>query len=102
MLNKVDCLGADELAEVMARHPGGIPLSAKLPEDVASLRERIIEHFETAMQDEEFFIPYAKQGQVGAIYEVGRVLSENYEETGARLMVRALPASLARLRQLFV
>jgi GTP-binding protein HflX len=101
ILNKVDCLEPEALAEVTARHPSGIPLSAKLPEDVARLRERIIDHFESAMQDEEFFIPYAKQGQVGAIYEVGRVLSENYEDTGARLLVRALPASLARLRQLF-
>jgi hypothetical protein len=37
---------------------------------------------------------------LGEIYAQARVLSETYDEQGAKLLVRALPAAIARLKQL--
>ena len=36
---------------------------------------------------------------MGEIYENARVLSEEYDESGAKLRVRALPPALSRLRR---
>ena len=72
-----------------------------MPDDVAALRQTIIDFFEASMVDERAAIPYAKQGLIGEVYENARVVSEDYDETGTRLRVRALPAAIARLRRAF-
>ena len=66
---------------------------------MAALRQSIIAFFESAMVDEELVIPYARQGLVGEVYEHARVVSEAYDESGRNLVVRALPATLAKLRR---
>ena len=45
-------------------------------------------------------MPYAKQALVGEVYESARVLSEEYDEDGARFRVRAHPDTLGKLRSL--
>jgi len=67
--------------------------------DVARLRQVIVSFFEESMTDEELVVPYDRQRLVGEIYEEARVLSETYDERGACFRVRALPATLARLRR---
>jgi GTP-binding protein HflX len=52
------------------------------------------------MVEGELLIPYGKQSLIGEVYESARVLSEAYDESGARLVVRAHPAALARLQSL--
>jgi len=99
VLNKADRL--DEAARDAAseRHPTGLLMSAKNPSDVAALRQRVLDHFETAMLEVELIVPYSKQSRLGEIYAQARVLSETYDEQGARLLVRALPAAITRLKQ---
>ena len=99
VLNKADRLDEGARISALDRHPTGLLISAKQPSDVAALRQRIIDHFETAMCDEELLVPYSKQGRLGEIYAQARVLSEAYDEQGAKLLVRALPAAIARLKQ---
>jgi GTP-binding protein HflX len=99
VLNKADRLDDEARNAATDRYPTGLLISAKKPSDVATLRQRIIEHFESAMLDEELLVPYSKQGLLGEIYAQARVLSETYDEQGAKLLVRALPAAIARLRQ---
>ena len=117
-------------ATLRAKYPDAILLSAKSPEDVAALRETIIAFFEATMVDDQFVLPYAKQGLLGDVYANARVLSEAYDSTGrdhcrscqasfaaaaaylvcrrdlelpaARIMrVRGLPGAIARLRRTF-
>jgi GTP-binding protein HflX len=101
VLNKADRVTPETLAAAVERHPSGFVMSAKRPEDVAALRQRIIDYFESVMTDAELFVPYANQGRMGEVYENARILNESYEEQGTRISVRALPATLARLKQLF-
>jgi len=100
LLNKADRLDARARAALRRQHPEteAIVLSALDPGDVAALRERIVAFFEGKMVEEEIFVPYAKQGLLGEVYDSAKVVSEEYDETGTRLKVRALPAALARLR----
>ncbi len=100
LLNKADRLGPERRAELLAQHPDAIVLSAHSPTDIAALRARIVEHFERSMVEAELLIPYDKQRVVAQVYENARVLSEDFDETGRRLVLRALPAALAKLSRL--
>jgi len=99
VLNKADCLDAAGRDDMTLRYPEGLLISAKDSNDVATLRERIIQHFEMTMRDQEIFVPYSKQGILGEIYAQSRVLSETYDDRGSKLMIRALPATIARFKQ---
>ena len=98
MLNKRDRL-EDGGAAARAEHPDAILLSARDPDDVAMLRQRIIDFFEREMTDDELVLPYGKQGLVADVYEHVRVLEETFDEAGRRLKVRALPGTIERLRR---
>jgi GTP-binding protein HflX len=101
LLNKADRLSESEQEALTVEFPEAILLSAKLPDDVAALRERILAFFDTSMIEAEILVPYDRQGSLGEVYENARVLSEEYGDDGARLMVRADPAAVARLKALF-
>ncbi|XXY48735.1 GTPase HflX [Sorangium sp. So ce269] len=100
LLNKVDRLSEEERDALRLEFPEATLLSAKIPADVAGLRESIIAFFEESMVEAELLLPYAKQSLIGEIYENARVLSEEYGDEGGRLSVRAHPAALDRLRSL--
>jgi GTPase len=98
LLNKVDRLPPAAREALAAEYPDAILLSAKSPGDVAALHAHIREFFEAAMEEAELHIPYAKQHLVREVHVAARVVSEAYDEEGARLRVLAPPAELARLR----
>ena len=99
LLNKVDRLSADEREALRRKHAhdGALLLSAHDAGDVATLRQTLVTTFEARMVEGQLFVPYAKQSLLGEIYESARVLAEEYEESGTRMKVRALPSALARL-----
>lgn len=99
LLNKIDRLSEAECAALVEKHPDAILLSSKSAEDVATLRETIIAFFEAKMVEEELFLPYAKQGLLGEIYENTRVLSEEFDANGRNLKVRGLPGAITRLQR---
>lgn len=101
VLNKVDRLSEVEITALQSEFPEAIYLSAKNPDDVASLRQRLIEYFETVMRDEDVLIPYDVQGAIGEIRAKLRVLSESYDQRGLTLKVRARPDDLKRLKKRF-
>jgi GTP-binding protein HflX len=100
VLNKADRLDADTRAALLERYPQAMVLSALVPADVTALRQRVVDHFEASMVEAELVIPYAKQAVVAQVYENARVLSEDFDETGRRLLVRALPGAVAKLGRL--
>ena len=97
VLNKADRLDADARA-ALRRKESTLILSAHDPRDVTALRQAILSFFEGKMIEEQLLVPYAKQALLGDVYEHAQVLAEEYDETGTRLRVRALPATIARLR----
>jgi GTP-binding protein HflX len=102
LFNKVDLLSEAARERLLRSHgEDAIALTAHDARDVTALRETIIGFFEARMVEEELLVPYARQGLIGEVYENARVLSEDYDESGTRLRVRALPAALERLRHVF-
>jgi GTP-binding protein HflX len=101
LFNKVDRVSEADRAALRAKYPDAILLSAMSPEDVAALRETIIEFFEAAMVEDQLVLPHAKQGLLSDVYENARVLSEDYGTAGRIMKVRGLPGTFSRLRRSF-
>jgi GTP-binding protein HflX len=99
LLNKIDRVSEADRAALRAKHPDAILISAKSPQDVATLRETIIAFFEDGMVEDELVLPYSKQSLLGEVYDNARVLSEESYADGRILKVRGLPAAIARLRR---
>ncbi|MEZ4301803.1 MAG: GTPase HflX [Polyangiaceae bacterium] len=97
LLNKVDRLDDAAKAALRREFPEAIQLSAKAPEDVAALRQTIVDFFESSMVEGSLFVPYSKQNKIAEVFDAARVLSEEYDEKGRTMNVLAHPATLARL-----
>jgi GTP-binding protein HflX len=89
VMNKIDQLGAEALAALEEEEPEAWFISAKDPADVASVRTRIVEFFESRYTEAELSIPYAQQRLVSEMHEQGRVVSERYDEQGVTVLFRS-------------
>jgi GTP-binding protein HflX len=98
VLNKVDRLLPDALEQLKKEYPDAYFLSAVNKKDVAQLRIRLIETFETEMVEDTLFIPYQTQGAIGEIRARMRVLAESFDENGTTLKVRAYAEELERFK----
>lgn len=99
VLNKMDLVDEDARPALLAQHDGAIAMSAKRPEDVAELRERILAFFLGELEDAEILVPWARHGELAhVLYKTCRVLSEVAEEDGARFSLRAAGSTLDAIR----
>jgi GTP-binding protein HflX len=98
LMNKVDLLAASELLDLEQRFPQAWFASSRRSEDVARVRQFLIEFFEARYVTEEFAVPYARQRLVSDMHESGRVLEERYEQDAVWVRVASDPETLARLR----
>jgi GTP-binding protein HflX len=92
---------ASETATVqglLARWPDSVIMSARRPEDVALLRERLIAFFVRDLVAGEIRVPYDRQHLRGEIFASCEVLGERYQPDAVIFDVRAHPAVLERLR----
>ncbi len=100
VLNKVDRLSPEAIAALKEEYPTGIFMSAHRPEDVAGLRQHIIEFFEVDMVEESITIPY-EQGQIlGQLRERARIIKESYEEGGTEIRFKSYPETVEWLKKL--
>ena len=100
VLNKIDRVSDLERKRFTREFRGAVQMSALDRGDVARLRERLIEHFEEDMEETTLRVPFDRQSALGAIRDAARVVKEDWDEDGARLLVRAPKESLDRLRAL--
>ncbi|HEX2656955.1 MAG TPA: GTPase, partial [Polyangia bacterium] len=103
VFNKIDRVGdadaeARATAELTARWPEAVVLSARRPDDVARLRAHLIAFFGRELIEGEVRVPYDRQNKRGEIYASCEVLGESYDEDGVVFRVRAHPATLERLK----
>jgi GTP-binding protein HflX len=98
VMNKIDQLGAEQLAELSAELPDAWFISAKNGADVQRVRASIIDFFESRYQELELTVPYDQQRLVSEMHESGKVVSERYEEDGVRVRFRSDPEVLERFR----
>ena len=101
ILNKRDRLSADESAKLQAEYPESVLLSTRYPQDLAALREKLMAFFENDMIEEDLFVPYTMTSAIGEIRARMRVLSQEYNEKGSILKVRALKESIDYIKRKF-
>jgi GTP-binding protein HflX len=103
IFNKMDRIGdvdrqAAAAQDLLVRWPDSFVMSARRPEDVARLRERLIAFFVRDLVAGELRVPYDKQHLRGEIFASCEVLGERYQPDAVIFDVRAHPAVLERLR----
>lgn len=98
VMNKVDRLTPEALADLQTELPDAWYISAKNPADVTRVRALIIEFFESRYAEQEFLVPYSQQRLVSEMHEQGRVVSESYEQAGVLVRYRSDPEVLRSLR----
>jgi GTP-binding protein HflX len=103
IFNKMDRVGdaaAEEVrrADLQARWPAAVIMSARRPPDVDSLRAHLIAFFARDLVEGEVRIPYSRQSLRGEIFAHCEVLAERYDEDGVVFDVRAHPTVIERLR----
>jgi GTP-binding protein HflX len=106
VFNKIDHVGdsaaqAEKEAELRAAWPGCIVMSARRADDVARLREKIIDFFRQDQVEAELFLPWSAQQSRGEIFATCEVLEERADEDGAVLRVRGEQDTVNGLRERF-
>jgi len=91
VLNKIDRFEneASDVAALAARWPDALCLSAKRPDDIARLREKLIDVFAADMVECEIRVPYSQQARRAEIFAACQVLEERYEDDGVIFRVKA-------------
>jgi GTP-binding protein HflX len=97
VLNKADRLTAEARATLAVAFPDAILMSAKVAADVAALRTRLVEHFAGAAVEAALYVPWARHKVVHDVHARCQVVSEDHDDGGTRLVVRAPAAIVAEL-----
>ncbi|MBX9636039.1 MAG: GTPase HflX [Nitrosomonas sp.] len=106
VFNKIDHVGdATAQAEcettLRARYPDCVVMSARRADDVARLRQKIVEFFQQNLVEAELFLPWSAQQLRGAIYTNCQVLAEHSDNEGTFFQVRSESATIENLREQF-
>jgi GTP-binding protein HflX len=113
VFNKIDNVGsaedgtdanaaqAEREAALREKYPDCIVMSARRPEDVARLHQKIVASFQQQFVETELFLPWSAQQLRKEIYVNCEVLDERADEHGAFFRVRGEPNAIDKLRVQF-
>ena len=106
IFNKIDHVGDEEQqaereAALRAQYPGCIVMSARRPDEIATLRQTIIAFFRQDLIEAELFLPWSAQQLRGQIYASCEVLDERADGDGAFFRVRGESDAINGLREQF-
>ena len=98
IFNKIDRVDAEQREALAAEFPDAVQLSAKDRDDVARLRQIIVDRVGQDLVEAELFVPYHQHAVVAALHEHALVVHEKHEDDGTRLTVRASAEVLDRVK----
>jgi GTP-binding protein HflX len=98
VMNKLDKLSTEQVAELRVEFPDAWFISARRGADVQQVRASIIDFFESRYEQAELLVPYEQQRLVSEMHEQGRVVSERYEQEGVQVIFRSDPEVLQAFR----
>lgn len=106
IFNKIDHIGdaaaqAEHDAALRTQYPDCVVMSARRPDEVAKLRQKIVAFFQQNLVEAELFLPWSAQQLRGGIYASCQVLEERSDNEGAFFRVRGEPAVVENLREQF-
>ena len=95
MFNKTDRLEDGKVPdEWTARFPRQVSISAKNPDDVARVRQLIIDFFDEGLIETELEVRYDQPQLRAQIFATTEVLHEEFGEQSAKLRIKADQATL--------
>jgi GTP-binding protein HflX len=97
--NKIDLLSDDEVARLKRRAPSGVFVSAATGEGLAALLDRISVEAARDSVPMELLVPHTRGDVVRMAHELAEVTSQESEEDGYRLQVRAPRPVVGRFRE---
>lgn len=89
LFNKIDQLTPDSIESLKNTYREAIFFSTRSSQDVARIREKIIQHFESTKIDMSYFIPFKLLSLVAEVRKRGRVLSEEFTSEGQNIRLLA-------------
>ncbi len=98
VMNKLDKVDPETTAALRAEFPDAWFISAKNPDDVAGVHQKLVGFFEAGYVEEELIIPYSKQRFVSELHEIGKVLEERYEQDGVVVRVHGEASAIQSVR----
>jgi GTPase len=104
VFNKIDYVGdataqAECEAALRVKYPDCIVMSARRPDEVASLRQKIVDFFQQDLLETEIFLPWSAQQLRGKIYSTCQVVNERSEDDGTFFTVRGEQNDIDSLRE---
>lgn len=104
VFNKIDFVGdataqAECEAELRAKYPDCVVMSARRPDDVAKLHQKIVTFFQQDLIEVELFLPWTAQQMRGKIYASCQVLAERSDDDGTHLQVRGEQAEVGKIQE---
>ena len=104
IFNKIDYVGdaeaqAEHEAALLIKYPNCIVMSARRPDDVAKLHQKIVQFFQQDLVETEIFIPWVAQKLLGDVYANCQVLNERSDDEGTFFMVRSEPNMIQKIRE---
>jgi GTP-binding protein HflX len=104
VFNKIDFVGDAEAqaeceAALRAKYPDCVVMSARRPDEVAKLHDKIAEYFQQDLVETEIFLPWTAQQLRGEIYANCQVLEERSDNDGAFFRVRSEPDVIKNIRE---
>ena len=85
VLNKCDLVPSDQ--EILPVMPGALHISAKTGFGLDRLLSAIAAELRKAEQEMTLLVPFAQHGVINELRQKGRIVSEEYEDTGTRVTV---------------
>jgi GTP-binding protein HflX len=106
IFNKIDHVGdaaaqAECETALRTQYPDCVVMSARRPDDVATLRLKIVAFFQRNLVEDELFLPWSAQQLRGAVYANCEVLEERADGEGAFFRVRGEHDTVQSLREQF-
>jgi GTP-binding protein HflX len=101
ILNKIDRVSPEERGHLRREYPHAIQLSALNPDDVAMLKQRLVDHFDDSLVEVDIAVPHSRVGPVlGYVHEHMRIGREQWDGWGARLRLKGLAEDAAHVKSL--
>lgn len=96
VVNKVDRMTPEQRAELMQTLPDASFVSARSGADVSRVRQRIVDFLDAQLSEAELLVPFTQAALRAEICANARVVSEQFDESGGLLRVRAEQALLEK------
>ncbi|OYY50911.1 MAG: GTPase HflX [Methylophilales bacterium 28-44-11] len=103
VFNKIDFVGdaaqqATCESHLKQKYPNCVVMSARNPDDVATLHQQIVDFFQQDLMEIELILPWSAQQLRGEIYAQCQVLTERSDDNGTIFLLRGEPDVLEKIR----